>query len=166
VAAVDLIREFDRAEKRPAADYSIADHVAGGTRRPAIIAPAPGRMTWALPLPRRSLFRATVAATTTARVRVRVGVSDARIYEGIAETIVTSGDAWSTLTADLSAYAGRKFSLFYQPERQSWYVNVSVDAIDGAPARVALGTPEIVTDAAGAAEYAKRRLRVTRSGAP
>jgi hypothetical protein len=166
VAVVDLIKEFDRADKRPAGDYSVADHVAGGTRQPAIIAPAPGRIAWLLPLPRRGLFRAAVAVTTPAPVRFRVGVSDARIYEGLTDTIVEGRDAWSMLTADLSAYAGWKFSLFYRPERHPWYVNVSIDAVGGIPARIALGTPEILTDTAGAAEYAKRKPRLTRSGAP
>jgi hypothetical protein len=163
---VDLIKEFDRAEKRPAGEYSIAGHLAAGSRRPAIIAPAPGRITWSLPLPRRGLLRAAVAGATPTPVRVRVGVSDTRIYERLTETIVTGSSGWSMLTADLSAYAGWKFSLFYQPERHSWYVNVSIDAIGGVPGGIALATPEIVTDRAGAVEYARRKLRLTRSEAP
>jgi hypothetical protein len=165
VPAVDLIREFDRAEKRPPDAYSIANHLAAGTRRPAIVAPAPGRITWSLPLPRRGLLRTAVAATTPAPVRVRIGVSDTRTYEGLVEAIVAS-QAWSIVTADLSAYAGWKLSLFYQPERRSWHVNVSIDAIGTAPSGVALGTPEIVTDREGAVEYAKRKVRLTRSEAP
>src|SRR4051794_6685245 len=154
VPVVDLIREFDRAEKRPAAEYSIANHLAAGTRRPAIVAPAPGRITWSLPLPRRGLMRTALVATTPAPVRVRIGVSDARIYEALAEAVVT-GSGWSILTADLSAYAGWKFSVFYRPERHSWQVNVSIDAIGGTPSHVALGSPEILTDRDGAVEYAK-----------
>src|ERR671930_2767594 len=113
VPVVDLIKEFGRAEKRPADQYSIADHLAGGARRPSIVAPAPGRITWSLPLPRRGLLRTALVAMTAAPVRVRIGVSDARIYEGLAEAVVTDASRWSTLTADLSAYAGWKFSLFY-----------------------------------------------------
>jgi hypothetical protein len=166
IPVVDLIKEFDRAEKRPAGQYAIADHLAGGTRRPSIVAPAPGRITWVLPLPRRGRLRTALVALSPAPVRVRIGVSDARIYEGLAEAVVTGMASWSMLTADLSPYAGWKFSLFYQPERLAWHVNVSLDAMGGAPARVALGTPEIVTDRAGAVEYAKRKLRLTRSEAP
>src|SRR4051812_8679353 len=73
IPVVDLIKEFDRAEKRPAAEYSIANHLAAGTRRPAIVAPAPGRITWSLPLPRRGLMRTALVATTPAPVRVRIG---------------------------------------------------------------------------------------------
>lgn len=166
VPVIDLIKEFDRAEKRPPDGYAIATHLAGDTRRPAIMAPAPGRITWTLPLPRHGVLRAAVAGTTDVPVRVRVGVSDWRIYEGLAQTVVTASSGWSMLTADLSAYAGWKVSLFYRPERQSWNVNVSIDAIGGVPAPVALGTPEILTDYAGAVEYAKRQRRLTRSGAP
>lgn len=163
---MDLIKEFDRADKRPAADFAIADHLAGGARRPSIVAPAPGRITWSLPVPRRGVLRVTIVALTPTPVRVRIGVSDARIYEGVAETVVTDTSNWSALAADLSAYAGWKFSLFYQPERHPWLVNVSTDAIGGVPGRVALGTPEIVTDRDGALEYAKRKRRLTRSEAP
>jgi hypothetical protein len=157
---VDLIKEFDRAEKRPPDGYTIATHLAGDMRRPAIMAPAPGRITWTLPLPRRAVLRAAVAGTAD------VPVSDARIYEALAQTVVTAGSGWSMLTADLSAYASWKFSLFYRPERLSWNVNVSLDAIGGVPAPVAVGTPEILTDYAGAVEYARRKRRLTRSGAP
>jgi hypothetical protein len=99
-------------------------------------------------------------------VRVRIGVSDARIYEELAAATVTDGSGWSTITADLSAYAGWKFSLFYRPEGQTWRVNLSADAIGGIPGRVAWGEPEIVTNTADALEYARRRLRITRSGGP
>lgn len=166
VPVVDFIKTFDRAERRPPDSYTIADHLAAGTRRPAIMAPAPGRITWTLPLPRRGVFRAAVAATTSAPVRVRLGVSDTRIYEALAEVTVTESGGWSMLTADLSAYAGWKFSVFYQPEHHAWNVNVSVDAVAGVPSRIALGTPEIVTDAASAQEYAKRRSRIIRNAAP
>lgn len=165
VPVVDLIKTFDRAEKRPPDSYTIADYLAGDTRRTSIMAPAPGRIKWTLPLPRRGAFRAAVAAATSAPARIRLGVSDQRVYEGLVEMTVTENSGWTMLTADLSAYAGWKFSLFYRPERHAWNVNLSVDAIRGVPSRIALGTPEIVTDAAGAQEYAKRS-RAIRSGAP
>lgn len=93
-------------------------------------------------------------------------MSDARIYEELAAVTVTAGGGWSTMTADLSAYAGWKFSLFYRPDERTWRVNLSADAIGGAPGRVAWGVPEIVTGTADALEYAQRRLRITRNGGP
>lgn len=156
VVCVDFIKDFDRADKRPAAAFAISDHLAAGTRYPAILAAAPSRLTWVLPLPRHGLFRAKVASAGPAPVRMRIGVSDSRIYEGLAEATVTPGSGWSTLTADLSAYAGWKFSLFYRPEGQAWRVNLSADAIGGTPAQVAWGAPEIVTNTTDARAYRHR----------
>lgn len=164
--AVDFIRDFSHAEQRPAGAFEAADHLVAGTRHRAILAPAPGRLTWTLPIPRRATFRAVVAPASNAPARVRVGVSDARIYEALAAVDVQPGSGWTPVTANLSDYAGWKISLFYRPERQAWHVNVSIDAIGGVAARVALGSPEIVTDRDSAAEYAKRRARITRSEAP
>lgn len=166
VSTVDFIKDFDQAEKRPAAGFSIADYVASGTAHPAILAVAPSRLTWAILIPRHGTIRAFVAAAGASPVRIRIGVSDARIYEELVSTTVTDGSGWSTITADLSAYAGWKFSLFYRPDGQTWRVNLSADAIGGAPGTVAWGVPEIVTRTADALEYAHRRRRLTRSGAP
>ena len=112
------------------------------------------------------MFRARIAASA-APVRIRVGISDARIYEQLTEIDVAPDKAWSDVSVDLSAYAGWKFSLFYRPERRAWRLNLSADAVTGIPAKVAWGRPEIVAFSnADAAEYAKRRLQITRSEAP
>jgi hypothetical protein len=166
VSAVDFIKDFDRAEKRPAGAFSLGHHVAAETGHTAILAGAPSRLTWILPIPRRGVFRALVASAGTAPVRVRIGVSDTRIYEELAAATVTEGGGWSLITADLSAYAGWKFSLFYRPDGQTWRVNLSADALGGVPGRVAWGEPEIVTSTTDALEYARRRLRITRNGGP
>ena len=113
---------------------------------------------WALPLPRDGVFRARIAVAG-ARVRIRIGVSDARIYEQLAERILAPDQEWSVLTANLSAYAGRKISLFYRPDNISWRVNLSADAIEGA-ATVAWGRPEVLTSSRNVAEYVKRRARI------
>ena len=117
-----------------------------------------------LPVPRRSIFRAEIAAAE-APVRVRLGVSDARIYEQLAEVTVQPGAGWTTLEADLSAYAGWKFSLFYRPDGQQWRLNLSVDALAG-PGRIAIGAPVILASRDSALEYAPRRARLTRSATP
>jgi hypothetical protein len=162
---VDFIKEFHRADGRPSGAFAIADHLAGGTPRPAIVGPAPSRIIWVLPIPRRGVFQTHVAASG-APVRLRVGVSDARIYEQLAEVTVEPDAAWSGLSADLSAYAGWKFSLFYRPDGLQWRLNLSVDAAAGTPGRVAIGSPEIVASRANALEYSARRARITRSGGP
>ena len=166
VAVVDLIKEFDRADGRPAGAYTIADYSAAGSALPAITGPAPGRLTWKLPLPRHGTFRARIAAAS-APARVRIGISDDRVYESLAELDVAPGAGWSTILLDLSDYAGWKWSLFYRPERQVWRLNLSADAPAGVPATIAWGLPQIVAPAGDdALEYQKRRARPTRSEAP
>lgn len=164
VRAVDLIREFDRADKRPADGFAIGEHQIHGVSHPAIAAAVPSRLTVALPLPRHGVFHAFAAlgegpAPTT--VRLRVGVSDHRIYEGLTELILVPGErTWIDLRADLSAYAGWKWSLFYRPDRVTWRVVLAADATDNVPATVFWASPEIVTDTESAREYAARRHRL------
>lgn len=165
VSVVDFIKEFRHADGRPAGSFAIADHLVAGTPMPAIVGPAPSRIIWVLPIPRSSTFRARIAASR-APVRVRVGVSDARIYEQLAEVTVQPGAGWVPLEADLSAYAGWKFSLFYRPDSRQWRLNLSVDAPEGRPGEVALGSPQIVASRSNALEYAARRARLTRNGGP
>jgi hypothetical protein len=165
VPVVDFIKEFHRADSRPAGSFEVAAHLAGGTALPSIVGPAPSRIIWVLPVPRSSTFRAQIAAIGTP-VRARIGVSDARIYEQLAEVTVEPGAGWSTLEADLSAYAGWKFSLFYRPDGRQWRLNLSVDAPAGILGRIAVGSPGIVASRADALEYAKRKARLTRNEAP
>lgn len=165
--AVDLIREFDRADKRPADGFAIGEHQIHGVAHPAIVAAVPSRLTLALPLPRHGVFHAFVAladgpaGTRAAAVRLRVGVSDHRIYEGLTELILVPGErTWMDLRADLSAYAGWKWSLFYRPDRVTWRVVLAADATDSVPATVLWASPEIVTDTKSAREYAARRQQL------
>lgn len=167
VQAVDLIRDFDRADKRPPGGFAIADHQVGALRRPAIAATVPSRFTLPLPLPRHGVFHAFVAladapaGARAAPVRLRVGVSDHRIYEGLTQLILAPGGrTWMDLRADLSAYAGWKWSLFYRPDRITWRIVLAADATDNVPATVLWGSPEIVTDTKSAREYAARRQRL------
>jgi hypothetical protein len=160
LSVVDFIKEFDRAEKRPPAAYALIDYSVGGTRHPSISAPAPGRIIWELPLPRRGVFHAAVTIDGTVPVRFRIGVSDDRIYEDLASTTISSAASWTDLATDLSAYAGWKWSLFYRPERRRWRVVLSTDAVAGIAGRALWGQPLISTDAASAREYAARRAEM------
>ena len=167
VRAVDLIRELDRAEQRPPHGFAIAEHQLDGVVLPVIAAVVPSRLTLPLPLPRHGVFRALVALADPvpggkpAAVRLRVGVSDHRIYEGLTETILRPGErTWMDIRADLSAYAGWKWSLFYRPDRTTWRVVLAVDATASVPATVFWGMPEIVTDTTSAREYSARRQRL------
>jgi hypothetical protein len=162
ITAIDLIRLFERAEKRPPSAFAISSRAVAGAARPSIVAPVPSRLVWPLSLPRGAIFRAFVAAEGLAPgagspVRLRVGVSDHRIYEGLAEAMLRPGGTWQELRADLSAYAGWKWSLFYTPERVTWRLVLAADATSSSPATVLWGGPEILTDVQGARDYAAQR---------
>ncbi len=161
VRVVDLIRELDRAERRPPTGFALGTHVADGVARPAIVVPVPSRATWSFPLPRRGAFRGFLAletSTPAAAVRFRVGVSDHRIYEGLAEyTLTASRRGWIAVGADLSAYAGFKWSLFYRPDRITWRIVLAADDVGGGGSVAVWGSPEIVTDHRSALEYVTRR---------
>jgi hypothetical protein len=158
---------MDRADKRPPAGFTVSDYRLDNVTHPAIAATVPSRLTIPLPLPRRGVFRAFVAlgdapsGAQSAGVRLRVGVSDHRIYEGLTELALTPGTrAWVEVRTDLSAYAGWKWSLFYRPERIVWRLVLAADTTDNVPATVLWGEPEIVTDTASAREYVARRQRL------
>jgi hypothetical protein len=163
IPVVDLARELERAERRPAAGVRAMVYGGGSEARPSVAVAVPSRLTWQLPIPRRASLRTLVAVEGPpgAAVRMRIGVSDHRIYEGLTALTLTAGHAgWVPLDADLSAYAGRKWSLFYRPDRIIWNVVLGADPVAGAPGLAVWGAPEIVTDGAGASEYAARRRRL------
>jgi len=165
VRVIDLLNEFDRAERRPVPGAEAPAFEIAGVARPAIVMPVPSRVTWSVPLPRRGLLRtsaalAPAASATPPPVRVRIGISDHRIYEGLSEKVVTDRDGWVEFSVDLSAYAGWKWSLFYRPDRVTWNLVLAADAGGEGAATVVWAGPEIVTDAAAAREYAARRQQM------
>lgn len=160
VRVVDLVRALDRAEARPGpAAFQVAEFTAAGVSKPSILTMAPSRLVFTLPFPRRATFHTAVAADAAAGadIRVRVGVSDDRIYESLAQAALPAGSpGWTEIHADLSAYAGWKWSVFYRPDRMSWRLVLSTDLIGGPPARVAWGVPTIDADVDAARAYEKR----------
>jgi hypothetical protein len=160
ISVVDLVHEFERADQRPPTGFARAVVINAGVARPSIVAPTRSRATWDLPLPRHGMLRAFLAvdpaAPPGAAVRFRVGVSDHRIYEPLAHSIVHPADGWIEFHADLSAYAGFKWSLFYRPGRIVWRLVLATDPEQGG-ARGVWGSPEIVTDRRSALEYVARR---------
>jgi hypothetical protein len=155
---------LDTADKRPFAAFAVTDYRRDGVSRPAISAAVPSRLTVRLRLPHHGVFHAAVAladpptGAPRGGARLRVGVSDDRAYEQLTE-LVLSPDArgWMDLRADLSAYAGWKWSLFYRPDRIVWRLVLAADAVDNAPPTVLWGEPQIETDTRSAREYITRR---------
>ena len=125
----------------------------------AIRVAAPSRITWILRLPHDARFEATIAALGDAPVGFRVGVADERTYEQLAHVALSERDGARALDVDLSAYAGRKWSLFYHPDRIDWRLILSADATGGAPGVGLWGAPRVMTTRAGEVEYRQRLNR-------
>ena len=167
VPAVDLLRKLQDAERRPAGGrFDAAEHTFGGRSMASLVVPAESRMTWTLAIPHRAharLFAAVPGERGPAVVAVRIGISDDRLYTTLVETTVTSEETrtrgWTLIQADLSPYAGRKFSLFYRPDSRLWKVIVGTHVLEGDPAVMYLGNPALMTDVEGAREYLARTTR-------
>jgi hypothetical protein len=133
--------------------------------RASIVVPVPSRVIWTTPVPRRATLRVMAGVLPSdppAVVRFRAGVSDHRIYEGLAELTVPTragaGSGWVPMDVDLSAYAGRKWSIFYRPDTLVWRLVLSTDAIDGEGVRALWGEPAIEADLGAARHFVKYRL--------
>lgn len=155
------------AEQRPPNGFALTASRIDGVSRPAIAATVPSRLTMRMPLPRHGVFQAFVAladpppGVRRGAARVRVGVSDARTYEGLAELVLTpDARGWADLRADLSAYAGWKWSVFYRPDGIVWRLVLAADATGPDPVTVLWGEPRIETDTESAREYVARRQRL------
>lgn len=163
VTVVNLLREIDRAEKRPPTGFEVITRELDGTAHPSIVVPVPSRLTIPLPLPRHGMLRVVTAIdpeSPKVPIKLRIGISDNRVYESLTEAILSSDDhGWISVATDLSAYAGWKWSLFYDPDQILWHVVLAADAIGGAPTRAMWGSPEIVTDTQCAKEYSQRRQK-------
>jgi hypothetical protein len=165
IRAVDLIFHFKDAVYRPErGTFEIREHTFGGRSRASLIVPSGSRVSWTLFVPHRA--RLTVHAGVPdangpAIAAVRLGVSDDRRYDTLIEQRVTSAEAangWIPISADLSPYAGRKFSLFYRPDRRKWRIIIGTHVIAGSPPFLVLGEPSIEADIESAREYRQRLI--------
>lgn len=137
-AEVDLLARLATAERRAGGDLNAAvrmDVVAvRGDARTALVMRAPARVTWAVTLPLHARFLSAVALVPDASalpqgVTVRIGLSDGRTYREIGKAEATG--TWVPVTLDLREYSEWKFSLFYQPLRQTWRLVLNADATPG-----------------------------------
>jgi hypothetical protein len=164
LVAVNLIDRLSAADRRPSEQaFDVVGHQADGRELAAIRAVVPSRLTIPMVMPRRAVFRAEVALTGTppVPVRFRIGVSDDRIYESLAEVTIQpeAGAAWTSVSADLSAYAGRKWSVFYQPDGRTWRLVLAADAAAGQPGVAIWGRPRIEASADDVKQYLTRATR-------
>ncbi len=121
-------------------------------------------MTWRLFVPHRATLRvyaAVPSAAGPASAAVRLGISDGRHYDHLREQVITRNESakdWVPVSADLSAYAGRKFSLFYRPDFTKWQIVVGTYLVQGSPDGVVLGEPGLYADTDSAREYQRRLI--------
>lgn len=164
VPVVDLLKQIGHAETRPLnATIQLGEHTFGGRSRASLVVPVPSRITWTEPLPLRGVLRVDAAVPDEegpAVVRFRLGISDDRTYETLVERDIASGDSsregWTPLGADLSGYAGRKFSLFYHPDRLRWRIVLGVYPVSGATSLAYWGAPGIEADGDAARLFVKQ----------
>jgi len=156
------MHELARAEKRPSdTAFEPGNHVTASGVKRGILANVPSRLTFPLLIPRRSTFRAVVALAEPASggVRFRVGMSDDRRFEPLSQITLDAtadGGRSAELSADLSAYAGWKWSVFYQPDRWIWRLVLSTDALSAVPTQAIWSEPRIEARVADAHEYTRR----------
>jgi hypothetical protein len=165
IRAVDLIFHFKDAVHRPErGTFEIREHTFGGRSRASLIVPPGSRVSWTLFVPHRARLKVHAGvpdANGPAVAAVRLGISDDRRYDTLIEQRVTStetANGWIPISADLSPYAGRKFSLFYRPDRLKWRVIIGTHVIAGSPPFLVLGEPSIEADIESAREYRQRLI--------
>ncbi len=137
------MRDLAGARIQPAATAEVArlgEVVDGGAAVPALVIAAPARLTWPIRLGEHADIDASVAflpgEAAASSVIVRIGISDERSYEELFRQSLAGAPGntslvWHPVRADLRAYSGWKFSLFYQPSRITWNLIVAVDPAPG-----------------------------------
>ena len=141
------------------------EHTFGGVSRATLVVPAESRVTWQQFVPHRGRLQVHVGFPPGAAgaIAFRVGVSDNRIYNTVSEATIATADAqakgWIPVDADLSLYAGRKWSLFYRPDETRWRLILGTHVLSGEVPSVYLGAPALMTDVEGAREYLRRLTR-------
>jgi hypothetical protein len=169
VRAVDLIFHFKDAERRPVGGaFEIAEHTFAGRSRASLIVPPGSRVTWKVFIPHRArlhVYAGVPDAHGAAAAAVRLGISDERRYDTLREQFVTSEESangWVPVSADLSSYAGRQFSLFFRPDGRRWHVVIGTYVVQGSPGFVVIGEPGIDTDIESGREYRQRLIDAAR----
>lgn len=124
-SAVDLVSQFDAAQKRPAAgNFSVQDVELNGERKKAIAVPPDSRLTFKVQVPDEGWLRVSAGAKPESWTQegdgsfFLVGVSDGRTFDELFTQHVNpfsnAGDRkWIQVWVDLSAYAGEEIELIF-----------------------------------------------------
>jgi hypothetical protein len=169
IRVIDLVRDLPRAEKRPdASAFEVAEHTVSAVRHASIAAAVPSRMIFTTQFPAHGLLRMDLAVMAgpgtgdDGAVGFRIGVSDGRLYESLANRTVTVADTnrngWTPLAVDVSLYGGRQWSLFYRPDAHAWQLIFNADQRAGTT-RALWGAPGVDTDQRSAEAWWRRGRR-------
>jgi hypothetical protein len=165
VRVIDLMERLSAAETRPVdGPFEIREATCGNTPRPSLAVPPSSRAIWSTLLPSRAVLTAGLAVDGPpgSAVLFRVGISDDRMYEGLASIAVRADDCsngWTPVSVDLGDYSGVKFSLFYQPNRRNWRIVLATNVEEGAVVRAYWAQPGISSDTSAAHDYVNRIRR-------
>jgi hypothetical protein len=144
VAFVDLLETLPSAERRarPPVDSAIRIDLVGppGDLRPALVTSTPARVIWSTRLPSRARLETAVMlagghGARTGSANARIGISDDRRYEQLADIRLDGAEApraWQTVSIDLGAYSDWQWSLFYRPWERTWRIVLGADGEAGA----------------------------------
>ncbi len=133
-ARVDLLEQLPSAEIRPVdrpPDALQVVHTAvDGRPELALSAMVPSRVIVRTYIPFRAAFSTSLkvdrgpGGPRPGGVNFRLGISDGRTYELLANRTIGARDAsgWMPLRIDLGGYAGWQWSLFYHPSSIRWQI--------------------------------------------
>jgi hypothetical protein len=163
IRVLDFVHDFPRAEKRPGASaFEVAEHTLSSVRRATIAAAVPSRIIFTTRVPARGRLQTSLAVLPDANTsdegaaRFRIGISDGRIYEPLASSLIAVGDTkrsgWTALVVDMSLYGGRQWSVFYRPDRKTWQLILNADQVTG-NTRALWGAPGLDTDRSSAERW-------------
>ena len=118
---IDLLAQYDQAQKR-GAPFAVVDATLAGETKKAIAAPANGRITFRVRVPDDGWLKVSLgvkpeAWTTEGNgVYFYAGVSDGRVFEPLFDQTLNpfanpSERRWIPVTVDLSAYAGEEMDI-------------------------------------------------------
>ena len=119
---VDLLAQFDRAQKDGAGPYSVVDATLAGDAKRAILAPPNGRVHFKVRVPDDGWLKVSLGMKPESwdkegnGVYFFAGVSDGRSFEKLFEQTLNpfanpSERRWIPVTVDLSAYAGEEMDI-------------------------------------------------------
>jgi len=121
---IDLIAQYDQAEKRGAGPYAVVDATLAGETKKAISAPANSRIIFRVKVPEDGWLKLYLGVKPEAwtvegnGVYFYAGVSDGRAFEKLFDQTLNpfanaSERRWIPVTVDLSAYAGEEMDIIF-----------------------------------------------------